>query len=84
MSNKQAQAEAWVRKKPKRTTHNQLLIQFLIVVAIGAPIALGGLAIAFAFCMPFMPLYILITWGIASVTYIALYIKYNHPFKRKE
>ena len=83
MSDKQAQAEAWTRKKPRKTTHNHLFIQILIMFAIGAPIALGGLIMAFVFSVPYMPLAVLITWGIASIAYIALHIKYNHLKPKK-
>ena len=72
MSDKLAQAEAWIRKKPKRTIHNQKLIQVLLMLSVGVPIPLAGVVIALAFCVPYMPLMLLVAWCIASSSYITL------------
>ena len=51
------------------------------MVAVGSPLALGGLIMAFAFCVPYMPLAILITWGITSTMYTALDFKYKRRIR---
>jgi len=71
----QAQAEAWVRKKPRRIIQNQTLIQLLIILSIATPIPLAGVAfwMVFAVC-PFIAIpSILASWACATVTYVALW-----------
>lgn len=65
--------EAWTRKKPKKIVHNQRVIQFMIILAYGLPIPLGGLAVKFIFIIPYMPLYLLLAWTVGAVAYVSLY-----------
>lgn len=80
---RQAQAEAWIRK-PKRTTHNQWLIELIIMLAIAVPIPLCGVIFALAFAIPYTPLYILVTWAISSCLYIGVRIYVRTSEKKRD
>ena len=65
-----AQAEAWVRKKPRRIIHNQTLIRLLIILAVASPLPLAGFIFWFVFCIvPETIPVILVVWAVGSVSY---------------
>ena len=71
---KQAQAEASIRKKPRRIIQNQTLIQLLIILSITIPLPLSAVIIVMVFSIaPVIVIpSILIAWVVGSVTYIVL------------
>jgi uncharacterized RDD family membrane protein YckC len=71
MSDKQAQAEAWVRKK-KKTIYSENFIKFLIILAAALPIPMAAFVLWVVFYFPFMPVIVLVVWGIASAVYVTL------------
>jgi hypothetical protein len=71
MSDKQAQVEAWVRKK-KTPIYGENFIKFLIILAAALPIPMAGLTLWVVFYFPFVPSIVFIVWGIASAVYITL------------
>jgi len=73
MSDKQAQAEAWVRKK-KRIIYNENVIKLLIILAAAIPIPLCTFLLWIVFIFPFMPFIVLVVWSIAASIYVTLNI----------
>jgi hypothetical protein len=71
MSDKQAQAEAWIRKK-KRPIYSENFIKFLIILAAALPIPVSGFVLWVVFYFPFVPSIVLIVWIIAAAVYVAL------------
>jgi len=73
---KQAQAEAWVRKKPKRIVQNQTLIILLMILAVGVPIPAAGFLFYCVFCVA--PSYVipicLGLWAALVVVYGLIYV----------
>jgi hypothetical protein len=69
-----AQTEAWIRKKPKRIIHNQLLIQILIVVSVLTPVSASGLVLwlIFSFYPRIVIPAIIVVWAMVSVVYVSL------------
>jgi hypothetical protein len=79
---RQAQAEAWTRKKPKRIIQNQRLIQLGIILCIAVPIPLAGVVFWLVFvAVPHMPLILFVTWLISSALYIGLEIVVRYEKK---
>jgi len=68
---REAEAEAWVRK-PKRTTHN-VVVMILLVLAVNViTLALPYWLFNIVFSTPYMPQHIMIAWAVACVVYGAL------------
>jgi len=68
------EAEAWIRKKPKRIIHNQLLIQLLMIVVVITPIPASGLVLwlVFSFYPRIVIPSIIVVWAMVSVVYVGL------------
>lgn len=49
MDEKVVEAEVWVRTKPRRIIHNQIVIQILAMIAMGLPIPLAGVVMYLIF-----------------------------------
>jgi len=64
--------EVWVRKKPRRIIHNQLLIQLLIIFAIASPIPLSGVAF---YCVFYVVPSVIIPVGLCL--WVALVVVYG-------
>jgi len=72
---KQAQVEAWVRKKPKRIIHNQKLIVCLYVLVSITPFCATA---AIFYVVNVYPLTVMIyatIWLVSAVTYTILRIR---------
>jgi len=80
---KQAQAEAWVRK-PRRIIQNQLLIQILMMLVLAVPIPLGGFIFWMVFCAaPAIVIpSIVIVWVLSSVSFIVMRMHIERQNKR--
>jgi|GEM_PF-2082285 len=76
---KEAEVEAWVRRRSRRIIHNQLLIQVLAVLAIVVPFPLAALIfwVVFGVGSPVIIQSIITLWVAVTVIYAALcvYIK---------
>jgi len=70
----EAQAEMWVRKKPKRIVHNAWLIQLLIILNIALPIPVAGIVfwLAFSFYPAIVVPGIIVAWVLGSIIYVIL------------
>jgi flagellar basal body-associated protein FliL len=81
---KHAQAEAYVRKKPKRIVQNQNLIVLLMMLATTLPIPLVGVTFWFIFCVaPAIAIpTILIVWVVSSVSYIVMRLHVERQKKK--
>jgi hypothetical protein len=81
---KQAQAEAWIRKKPKRIIQNQTLIILLMILAVGVPIPATGFLFYCVFCVA--PSYVipicLSLWAVCSVSYIVMRLHVERQNKK--
>ncbi|MEM3597200.1 MAG: hypothetical protein QXJ53_03635 [Candidatus Bathyarchaeia archaeon] len=76
MDETKAEAEAWVRTKPKRIIHNQTLIQLLFILAMATPIPASGLVMYLAFCVaPAIVIpSILVLWFAAVIFEICVWV----------
>jgi membrane protein YdbS with pleckstrin-like domain len=80
----QAQAEAWVRKKPRRTIHNQTLIQLLAIACGVGSIWLGGFIfwLVFGVAPAIVVPSILAVWAVGSVSYIVMRLHVERQNKK--
>jgi hypothetical protein len=76
---KEAEIEAWVRRRRRRIIHNQLLIQMSAILSIALPIPLTALVFwaLFGLGSPIIIQSLVTLWVIATIIYAALsiYIK---------
>jgi hypothetical protein len=76
---KEAEVEAWVRRRSRRIIHNQLLIQVSAILAIAIPLPLVALFFwaVFGLGSPIIIQSIITLWVIVTIIYAALsiYIK---------
>jgi hypothetical protein len=81
---KQAQSEAWVRKK-KRIIHNQWLIRILLILSLIVPIPASGI-ILWLFFVAFPPIIlqsVLALWFASSVAYASLRVYFWHRAEKQ-
>lgn len=73
---KEAEVEAWIRRRNRRIIHNQLLIQLSAMLAIAVPFPLTALIFwaTFGLGSPIIIGGIITLWVVASVVYAALSI----------
>jgi len=71
---RQAQAEAWIRKKPRRIIQSQALVVMLMILTVIVPIPLSGLILMLVFCVaPAIVIpSILVVQVVGSVIYIVM------------
>ena len=69
-------AEGWVRKRPRRILHNEVLIVSLFCVARLSPFPIAVLVL-WLLSVPWLPLIGLVIWLCGSVAYIALTMHYR-------
>jgi len=73
------QAEAYVRKKPKRIIHNQALIIALMCLTVvgGAPLGVFIFWLTFGIYPSFTVPLIMILWAVSAITYMSLRIYFK-------
>ena len=70
---KQAQAEAWIRKKPKRIIQNQVLIVAIMCAVVVGTIPLSVVIFWLVFGVaPIVIPSILVVWAVSSVSYAVM------------
>ena len=81
---KQAQAEAWVRKKPKRIVQNQMLIQLLIILSMATPIPLTGVmfGLVFSVAPAIVVPSIVVAWVVGSFSFIVMRLHVERQNKK--
>jgi hypothetical protein len=84
MDETKPEAEAWVRKKPKRIIHNQTVIQILMMLNIALPLTVPGVVLWLVFCLyPQIVIPAILTlWLAGSVAYVALRVHVKRQNKK--
>jgi hypothetical protein len=84
---KQAQAEVWIRKKPRHIIQNQTLIQLLIILSIATPMPLAGvmfwLVFSIASASAIVVPSIFVVWVVGSVSFIVMRLHVERQNRKK-
>jgi len=83
MDETKPEAEVWVRK-PKKTTHNQLLIQLLIILEISSPLGIVGVVFSILNVFSIFFQVVLAAWACLLVFYVGGNIYVRMSEKKEE
>jgi len=81
--NEDAQAEAWVRKKPKRIIQNQTLIVALGILVPFGTVSLCVVIFWLVFSIPFGVVTAVVLWIISTIAYVSFNIYYMRKDRKK-